>query len=200
MSSRLGIQSLRGQLLALLTAGPLLVIPISLLELSRDDSVRTQAWPNGTTYRLVEATVIESTDRKGAERLFEDYFGVRPDVQDGGMRLSALSRVRHGGKQDGPTLRQTTRWFLDMRTTYELIDESSVYPATPHITDGTVRWVLTAADLHSESGAAEPLTIRATSQQFKCGNATVMLYVALWVAGWLAITVYRRLRARPKRI
>ena len=69
--------------------------------------------------------------------------------------------------------------------------------ARPLVSEQVIRSVLEAA---RESGAAVPLTIRATSRQFKCGNATVMLYVALWAAGWLAITVGRHLRARPKRI
>ncbi len=221
MTSRFGIKPACRRLLALLGTGPLLVIPISLLELGGDTGVSTQIWPNGTAYRRVEVTVVEPKDRKGAKQLFEDHFNVRPRPDADGMRLSAEWRIGPMEKQRGAVLKRTGRWFLDMRTTYEFeeeidpsrhaltlgeqeltftyelqmpgrIDGSSVYPPAAHVDGGIARWTLTAADA--------PLTIRATSRQFKCGNATAILYIALWTLGWGGATMYRRVRARPKRI
>jgi hypothetical protein len=198
---------------------------MSLLQVARDGEVTTQIWPNGTAYRRVEMAVVEPKDRQGARRLFEDHFDVRPSTDSGDMRLSADWRIGVMDRQSGAALRRTGRWLLDMHTTYQFeeqvepshypltesekrraqelkftyelempgtIDESSVYPPAAYVDGGTARWTLTAADA--------PLTVKATSRQFKCGNATALLYLALWVGGWAGLKAYRRIRARPKRI
>jgi len=227
MTSRFGIKRVCRRLVALLSAAPLLVIPISLLEVARDGAVSTQIWPNGTAYRRVEATVVEPNDRKGAEQLFEDHFGVRPSVHIDGTRLSADWRIGVMEKQRGAVLKQTGRWLLDMHTTYEFEEEinSSQHaltkgeqeliftyelempgrivetdPPPAFAEGGTARWRIKTADLHTERGMNAPVTVKATSRRFKCGNATIALYVALWAAGWIMVTVGRRVRARPKRI
>ncbi|MFQ5810058.1 MAG: hypothetical protein ACE5JM_10610 [Armatimonadota bacterium] len=94
-------------------------------------------------------------------------------------------------KKDRASLAQFS-YELQMpgRITVAETDNPAVRP--PILDGGTARWTLSAADA--------PVTIRATSRQFKCWYATTILYIALWAGGWAGLTAYRRMRARPKRI
>ena len=209
-----------------LRVGTLAVIPVALLAVARDASLTTEMWPNGMAYRQLSVTVNDETTARAASEFVQREFGhwrhlrvVLPE----GTCLLADQRIPHTDLPADVTAHRSTTMLVDLWTTYTFSEEirpdriastareqqlaslaaftyelkmpgriMETDPPTAQVDGGTARWRLTAS--------ADRITVKATSRQFKCGNATIMLYIALWALGWGSTRLYRRMRARPKRI
>jgi hypothetical protein len=203
----------------------LVAIPVSLA-LARGTTFFTEVSTNGSAYRQVAITVQDEEAEEAAARFlqrpqFRDWQRRRQSVAEG-TRLTAEERVGVADAEPDVTLGRTSAWVVDFWSTYHFSEQISpirqprtrrdrqlaslatfryelrmpgaiveVEPAA-EVDGSTARWRLKAGDA--------PLTIRATSRAFKYGNAVVVAYLALWAGGWIGVTAYRRVRARPKRI
>lgn len=226
MTSGLGSRRRHGSYPRMMRAGTLVVLPISVLALARGTTLFTDVSPSTALYRQVTFTVDDEAAEQATSEFLRRQFGdwrQRRETVPEGTRLGADQRIGSIDDESDIAVRRTGTMILHLWTTYSFSEEirptkeprtrrekqlaslatftyelrmpgriTTTVPMTPDVDGGTARWTLKAADA--------PMTIKATSEAFKWGNAVVIAYIAVWALGWAAVAVGRRIRARPKRI
>lgn len=209
-------------------AGLLIAVPFPLLMWATEAEITTEIARNGAGYQRIRMAFPEERAEPVArtrdiEKAYPQRAGwTRPRSRRRGGEIVFTTDKRRGGieRYEEASLQRGGSWLFSFWTTYRFhqqitvsnlseyadrVGSPTVYRLRmPGVTVSSnadvpatgpgvwLEWQIPAGD--------EPITVQAESKVFRCGYATLILFLALWSLGWAARTFIRWRRAQPKRI